>query len=268
MRSLAVAALVLALAAAPEPVAGQATVPPTWLGITFETPAAKLRETLGDPVRLTRLPNERTAPELASAPPERKARYVLSFKTPLFLIVSERHGAVVGIEVFSNQPLAGEVTEVAPDPSGIVLGATEAAVLKAHPDAQREATPEGARLFAQAGPRYLIAYEVKGGRVSTIDWFARASTDAAKDGPPLTEPTGDDPANAILVLAVLFGAADGFFQPAFGGIPHVRAIKRRVPGARRAVVDEDRPASGITAIFHRQHPAVWGMNCALHAVSY
>ena len=93
MRSLAVAALVLALAAAPEPVAGQATVPPTWVGITFETPAVKLRETLGDPVRLTRLPNERTAPELASAPPERKARYVLSFKTPLFLIVSERHGA-------------------------------------------------------------------------------------------------------------------------------------------------------------------------------
>jgi hypothetical protein len=34
------------------------------------------------------------------------------------------------------------------------------------------------------------------------------------------------------------------------------------------VVDEDRPASGITAIFDGQQPAVWGMNCALHVASY
>jgi hypothetical protein len=29
------------------------------------------------------------------------------------------------------------------------------------------------------------------------------------------------------------------------------------------VVDEDRPASGITAIFDSQQSAVWGVNCAL-----
>ncbi len=45
---------------------------------------------------------------------------------------------------------------------------------------------------------------------------------------------------------------------------HVPATKRGVPGARRAVVDEDRPAGGITAIFDSQPPAVWGANYALH----
>ena len=57
-------------------------------------------------------------------------------------------------------------------------------------------------------------------------------------------------------------------QPALGGIPHVRAIKRGAPGAGRAVVDEDRPAGGITAIFDSQQPAVWGPNCALHVAYF
>jgi hypothetical protein len=57
-------------------------------------------------------------------------------------------------------------------------------------------------------------------------------------------------------------------EAALGGIPNVRAIKRGAPGARRAVVDEDRPASGITAIFDSQEPAVWGPNCALHVAYF
>jgi len=34
------------------------------------------------------------------------------------------------------------------------------------------------------------------------------------------------------------------------------------------VVNEDRPAGGITAIFDSQQPAVWGVNCAVHLASF
>jgi hypothetical protein len=201
MRPAAVLALVLAVTASPAPASGQEFAAPTWLGITFETPAARLRDTLGDPVRLTRLPNESTPADVANGPPERKARYVLSFTSPVYLIVSERHGAVVGIEIFSGQPLAGEVTGIVADPSGIALGATEAAVLKAHPDVRRTQGGDGPTLVASLSRRYVAAYSFAGGRVSTIDWFARASTDPPGDGSPLSEPAGDSAATAILVVA-------------------------------------------------------------------
>jgi hypothetical protein len=138
---------------------------------------------------------------LAVAPPQRKARYTLSMSRPLYLIVSERHGVVVGIEAFSDQPLTGEVPDVAPDPSGVVLGATEAAVLQAHPDAQRTVSADEPTLVVLMGPRYVAAYAFAGGRVRAIIWFARPNTDPPGDGPALTEPTGDGPATAVRVIA-------------------------------------------------------------------
>ena len=193
-----VALLALMVALSPAPGRAQDVAPPTWLGITFEAPAAQLRATLGDPVRLTVLPQAMGASAPAGGIPERKARYVLSLTGLLFLIVSERQGAVVGLEVFSAQPLTSEVASVAPDPSGVSLGATEAAVLKAHPDARRTQTADGMTLVAPWSRRYLAAYSFEGGRVTAIDWFARASTDSSRDGPALSEPAGDSPETAIL----------------------------------------------------------------------
>jgi hypothetical protein len=203
MRRSAALGVVLGLAILPGPAPAQEVAPPTWLGVTFETPAARLRDSLGDPLRLTRLPDEYTGAEAtaaAGAPPQRKARYLLSAPNRmLYLIVSERHGAVVGIEGFSPQPLSEEVAEIAPDPSGVRLGATEATVLRVHPDARR--IPGESDLVVSVSRRYVAAYTLAGGRATAILWFARPDTDPPGDGPPLTEPAGDSPATAILVNA-------------------------------------------------------------------
>ena len=200
---LASAVVALAFASALVPVSSLAqSTAPSWLGVTLDTPAADLRPTLGDPLRVTRLPDALGSAAPTPGPdvqPQRKARYLLSATPPVFLIVSERHGAVVGIQAFSDQSLSGETSGVAPDPSGVVLGATEQAVLKAHPGARRSETPDGGQLFAAVGSRYVASYDLVGGRVSAIDWFARASTDPqGADGPALAEPAGDSPATAIL----------------------------------------------------------------------
>src|SRR5712691_13096360 len=42
-------------------------------------------------------------------------------------------------------------------------------------------------------------------------------------------------------------------QPALGGIPHIRAIKRGVPGARRAVVAPDRSSQCVTPCLKGSH---------------
>src|ERR1700694_2535454 len=126
-------AVVLASALLPVPAVAE-EAPPSWLGVTFEQPAAELRATLGDPVLLTRFP-EALAQAAVAVPagvtPQRKARYPLSLEDPLFLIVSERRGIVVGIEAFSDRPLTAESMSVPPDPSGVRLGATEARRLPA-----------------------------------------------------------------------------------------------------------------------------------------
>ena len=204
MLALAVT-FILSLAAAAAPAGSSAQeMPPSWLGVTFESPAAQLRPVLGDPVRLTRLPEALAGSGVQASPdtqPERKARYVLSFTSPLFLIVSERHGAVVGIEAESEQPLAAEGPAIAPDPRGIVLGATEEAVLKANPDARRMAGARGMTLVVPLGNRYVVAYSLADGRVRSINWFTRPSTDPPGDGPALSEPAGDSPATAVLDVA-------------------------------------------------------------------
>lgn len=178
--------------------AGAQVAPPAWLGATFERPAAELRTVLGDPVLVTRLPDASPSPP-PGARSERKARYILSLREPLFLIVSERHGVVVGIEAFSNRPLSAESQTVAPDPSGVRLGATEAVVRAAHPEARPVTDSFGdTQLAVPVSPRYIAAYRMQTGRVTAITWFARPESDPAADGPPLSEPAGDSPATAVL----------------------------------------------------------------------
>ncbi|HWT05493.1 MAG TPA: hypothetical protein VN224_07030 [Xanthomonadales bacterium] len=202
MRRLsAILAFGLVLAAA-GPARAQAVVPPpSWLGLTLEMPAAGVRDVFGDPMRVTKLPDALPAGQTPTGGvPERKARYVISVQPLLFAIVTERHGAVVGIEGYSPVALAAEVPAVT-DPSGVALGATEAAVLKAHPDARRMSSTLGPVLVATISARYVVSYAFEGGRLNAIDWFARASTDPAGDGPPLAEPAGDSTATAVLIVA-------------------------------------------------------------------
>jgi hypothetical protein len=190
------AALAMACAFFPAPAPAE-EAPPTWLFVTFERPVSELRALLGDPVELTRLP-EPGAPPVSTRPPERKARYLLSFAGPTFMVVSERHGVVVGIEAFPSAPPTAEEPTIAPDPSGVRVGAPEAAVTRAHPDAKRLDTAAGSALVSLIGSRYVASYVLHDGRVSAISWFARPETDPPGDAPPFTEPAGDSPATAIL----------------------------------------------------------------------
>ena len=198
MRRLSAILAVGILLAARSPARAQAVVPPpSWLGVTLEMPAAALRGILGDPMRVTALDDGQAT---TSGKPERKARYAISVRPLLFAIVTERHGAVVGIEGFSPAALTAEVPAVT-DPRGVALGATESAVLKAHPDAQRMSSTLGPVLVATISARYLASYAFEGGRVNAIDWFARGNTDPSGDGPPLAEPAGDSAATAVLIVA-------------------------------------------------------------------
>src|SRR5947209_1506935 len=191
---LAVAFLLVLVA----PARAQTVVPPpSWLRVTLEMPVAALRDILGDPMRVTKLDDGNAT---TSGQPERKARYVISIRPLLFAIVTERHGAVVGIEAFSPVALTAEVPAVS-DPSGVPLGATAETVLKAHPDAQRMSSTLGPVLVATISPRYLASYALEGSRVNAIDWFGRASSDPARDAPPLAEPAGDSIATAVLIVA-------------------------------------------------------------------
>jgi hypothetical protein len=198
MRLLAVTLAALLTGAIVPSRAPAQEAPPSWLGVTFESPASQLRASLGDPVRLTRLPAAGSA-GAAEQPPQREARYVLAYMSPVFLIIGERHGIVVGIAAESEQPLAAAVPAIAPDPNGIVLGATKEAVLRAHPDARR--ISGAGTLVVPLGNRYAAAYSITAGRVRAIDWFARPDTDAPGDGPPLSEAAGDSPSTAILDVA-------------------------------------------------------------------
>jgi len=196
----AIFAVGLVLAAVGPARAQPVVPPPSWLGVTLEMPAAGLREIFGDPVRVTKLPDELPPGQATGGVPERKARYIISVQPPVFAIISERRGAVVGIEAYSPGALAAELPAIT-DPSGVPLGATEEAVLKAHPDARRMTSSLGPILVATISERYLASYAFEGERLNAITWFARASTDPPGEGPPLADRSGDSTATAVLIVA-------------------------------------------------------------------
>jgi len=111
---LAVAVLSTILAVTGEPPFGGGAAGPRWFGMSFGTPVVTYRQRLGDPLFVD-----------TSIPSERKARFWVASGPPVFLLVSERHGAVTGIEAVAEAPLTGPVVSVEADPSGVVLGSTQ-----------------------------------------------------------------------------------------------------------------------------------------------
>ncbi len=189
---LAVAILSTVLAVTGEPALGGAEAGPRWFGVSFGTPVVTYRQQLGDPLRVE-----------ASIPTERKARFRLASGPPIFLIVSERRGAVTGIEAFTDAPVTASITSVEADPSGVVLGSTIEEVALKHRTAQRSTDRDGAiHLIDRVDLRHGIVadYRFSSGRVVADAWF----TDASNDGPhlpgatPFAEPLGDSEQSAIL----------------------------------------------------------------------
>lgn len=193
MPALALNALLFSLV----PAHGEEQV--TWLGVTLGAPAAMLRQTLGDPILVTRYPNESDP----GIPPQRIARYWVG-GTPMFLLVGERYGRVTAIQVYTDATPIRDLPSVAlvkipPDPSGVVLGQTLAEVSALRPNAQRQG-PEGEGTLVERRPDVVVNYDFSGGRLYHISWrvASPAATPPSDVLPELAEPAGDSFSTAIL----------------------------------------------------------------------
>jgi hypothetical protein len=188
---LALAVLSTVLAVTGDPPLGGAGAGPRWFGMAFGTPVVTSRQRLGDPLQVD-----------ASTPAERRARFWVASGPPVFLIVSERRGAVTGIEAVTEAPLTGPVVSVEADPSGVVLGSTLEEVAQKHRAAQRSTDRDGAiHLIDRVDPRGIVAdYRFGNGRLVADAW----SIPASMDGPqlpgaiPFAEPAGEGERTAIL----------------------------------------------------------------------
>jgi hypothetical protein len=188
---LAVALLSTVLAVAGEPPFGSGEAGPRWFGMSFGTPVVTYRRRLGDPLLVD-----------ASLPSERQARFWLASGPPVFLIVTERRGAVTGIEALAETPLTGPLFAVEADPSGVLLGTTLDEVVQKHPAARRSDRDGAIHLIDRVDvPRRIVVdYRFLNGRLVSDSWFTPASTDGPQlpGATPFAEPAGENEQTAIL----------------------------------------------------------------------
>jgi hypothetical protein len=189
---LAVALLSTVLGVAGEPPLGSGEAGPRWFGLSFGTPVVTYRQRLGDPLRVD-----------ASMPSERKARFWLASGPTVFLIVTERRGAVTGIEATTEAPLTGPLFSAEADPSGVVLGSTLEEVAQKHRTAERSTDRDGAIHLIDRidGSRSIVAdYRFGNGRLVADAWFTPASMDGPQlpGAAPFAEAPGESERTAIL----------------------------------------------------------------------
>lgn len=166
----------------------------TWLGVTMGEPAAGLKARLGDPVLITKFPDDLVASggtALPGMPDERKARYLIPGTDFGFLVVTERNGYVAGLQAFHDGKSG--LDRVSADPNGVTLGMTEADVLKHAPGAVRRG--DDLRV-AGDGDGAFTQYTLKDGVVRNIIWNGPLHPDGTPL-PPLTAPDGLSTATAI-----------------------------------------------------------------------
>ncbi|MDB5093054.1 MAG: hypothetical protein JWO85_1155 [Candidatus Eremiobacteraeota bacterium] len=190
MLAVAVLSTVLAVAGDPPLAGGEAG--PRWFGLAFGTPVVTYRQRLGDPLQVE-----------PSSPSEHRARFWVASGPPVFLIVSERRGAVTRLEAVTEAPLGGPVVSVEADPSGVVLGSTIEEVAQRHRAAQRSTDRDGAiHLIDRVdSTRGIVAdYRFGNGRLVADAWFTPASMDAPQlpGAIPFAEPAGESEVTAIL----------------------------------------------------------------------
>jgi hypothetical protein len=87
---------------------------------------------------------------------------------------------------------------VPPDPSGVRVGDTLDTVKAKHPDFRAGVDDDGSPyLIGKASPSVAVVYSFEEGRVSRFQWGTKP-LESAPERPPLTEPSGTSPAEAIL----------------------------------------------------------------------
>ena len=162
----------------------------TWHGITLGEPAAALRASLGDPLRVLAFDNAN----------RHVARYWLPGSNTTYVIVVEERGYVVSFDAFTDAPPPAIIQTVPADPLGVRLGETLQEVRTKHPNFRGD-TDEGGNPFfvAAVSSTTGVEYSFEDNRVRRFQWAAQIP----KDKPvlaPLTSPSGDAVASAILDL--------------------------------------------------------------------
>ncbi len=177
-----------------------ADAPLVWLGVTMGEPVQNLRPRFGDPLHLTRFPDAMIAAGLkppAGEAPQRKMDYWLG--DALFLIVSERHGYVVGIEAYADSAPPAPLSTLPTDPRGAVLGQTVDEVARQLSEKPPSLSGLNAIDTTDASSGLRVRYEFRGGRLNSIQWSRPPAQDAAgAELSAIAEPAGDGFTTAIL----------------------------------------------------------------------
>jgi hypothetical protein len=170
-----------------------------WLGVTMGEPVSSLRQRLGDPLHVRRYPDLLIAAGLkpAADAPQRKMDFWIG--GTFALIVSERHGYVVGIELYAAETPTEPVTSLPADPRGALLGQSIAELTQHLND--KPATLNGVSSLdaTDASTGLHVRYAFDKGYLNSIRWFRTPAQDmATTDLPELTEPRADGFASAVL----------------------------------------------------------------------
>lgn len=166
---------------------------PRWFGIAFGSAAVTYRDQLGDPLLVTG----------SAETPERRARFWLAAGASTYLVVTERRGAVVGVEALTEGSPHARLLAVEPDPSGIALGSTLEDVAARRSRAVRRTDAQGATHLIEtvdAGRRLVADYRFTGGRLVADAWsVAGSAAELLLPGAAqYAEPVGTDETTAIL----------------------------------------------------------------------
>ncbi|MGC1379937.1 MAG: hypothetical protein WA814_02795 [Candidatus Baltobacteraceae bacterium] len=184
--------LLVAAIASPAPAAAPNAQPVTWNGITLGAPAAALRASLGDPLRVVVFNDGK----------RRIGRYAIPGSSSAFFLVTEERGYVIGFAAFvSFEGVAaptGPVAGVPPDPSGAQIGATFDSVKAAHPGFHAETDQDNNPiLVGRISPQVGAAYTFVDNRLRMLQWDTQAPENLPELA-PLSDPEGTSVATAIL----------------------------------------------------------------------
>jgi hypothetical protein len=127
----------------------------------------------------------------------RVARYWIAGANSTYVLVIEERGYVVGFDAFTDAPPSGVIENVPPDPFGVRLGETLAALKAAHPGFNADVDDNGNPfLVARVSSATGVEYSFQDGRVRRFQW--QTSVPAGKALASLTAAAGDSLSSAIL----------------------------------------------------------------------
>lgn len=162
-------------------------LPVTWGSVSLGFPVSSLRLNVGDPLRVVSF----------DGGARNVARYWIPGSSSTYYLVLEERGYIQGFDIFTDLTPSGVLPNVAPDPSGVRLGDTLAAVKAKHPNFNLTDAEIGTtQLSGRVSPTVGVIYTFAENRVRSMHWSTKLDASLPKQ-PPLTTPKGNSFATAI-----------------------------------------------------------------------